>query len=347
VIHAAGVIDDAIATSLTPEQIDKVFAPKVDAAWNLHHHTRHLPLSAFVLFSSAAATFGPPGVAGYAAANAFLDALAAYRQAEGLPGQSIGWGYWQQDTGMTGHLTDTDRNRLTRSGMTPITDEQGLALFDAAVRSPRPHLLATPINLRRLTGSAPPLFTALVRSGTARPTATAGTRNTGLADQLAVLAPDEQDKRVLELVRNTTAAVLAHASPESVDTSRPFSELGFDSLTAVELRNGLADATGHRLPATLVFDYPTPHALARHLRSQLVPSAPQLVLHQLDTLESTLAAITGEDIAGTKITKRLQGLLAKLSRFDSPADEANILDDLRSATNEELFKLVDDDLNIS
>ncbi|TDE14162.1 beta-ketoacyl reductase, partial [Actinomadura sp. 6K520] len=347
VIHAAGVVDDAIATSLTPEQVDRVFAPKVDAAWNLHHQTRGLPLSAFILFSSAAATFGPPGVAGYAAANAFLDALAASRRAEGLPGQSIGWGYWQQDTGMTGHLTDTDRNRLTRSGMTPITDEQGLALFDAAVRSARPHLLATPISLRRLTGSAPPLFAALVRSGTARPTANASTRTTGLADQLAALAPDEQDKRVLELVRTNIAAVLAHASPEGVDTSRPFSELGFDSLTAVELRNGLADATGHRLPATLVFDYPTPHALARHLRSQLVPSAPQLVLHQLDTLERTLAAITGEDVADAKITKRLQGLLAKLSKVDSPAGETTILDDLRSATNEELFKLVDDDLNIS
>ncbi|MFV2217043.1 beta-ketoacyl reductase, partial [Actinomadura sp. LOL_016] len=347
VIHAAGVIDDAIATSLTPEQVDRVFAPKVDAAWNLHHQTRHLPLDTFVMFSSAAATFGPPGVAGYAAANGFLDALAAHRQAEGLPGQSIGWGYWQQETGMTGHLTDTDRNRLTRSGMTPITSEQGLALLDAAVRSTRPHLLAAPINVRQLTGPAAPLFAALVQGGATRPTAAASTRTAGLADQLAALSPDEQDERVLDLVRTNIAAVLAHASPEGVDTSRPFNELGFDSLTAIELRNGLSNATGHRLPATLVFDYPTPLALARHLRSQLAPSTPQLVLHQLDTLESTLAAITREDITDTKITKRLQGLLTKIGKLGSPAGETNTLDDLRSATNEELFKLVDDDLNIS
>ncbi|TDE13978.1 SDR family NAD(P)-dependent oxidoreductase, partial [Actinomadura sp. 6K520] len=109
VIHAAGVIDDAVTTSLTTQQIDKVFAPKVDAAWNLHHHTRHLPLNNFILFSSAASTLGSPGQAAYAAANHFLDTLATHRHTEGLPAQSIGWGYWQQDTGMTGHLTDTDR----------------------------------------------------------------------------------------------------------------------------------------------------------------------------------------------------------------------------------------------
>ncbi|WP_344285296.1 type I polyketide synthase, partial [Actinomadura napierensis] len=346
VIHAAGVTDDAVVTSLTAEQIDKVFAPKVDAAWNLHQQTRHLPLNAFILFSSAAATFGPPGVAGYAAANGFLDALAAHRRAEGLPAQSIGWGYWQQDSGMTAHLTDTDRNRLTRSGTTPITDEQGLALLDAAVRTARPHLLATPISVRDLTGAAPPLFADLVRRA-ARPTASARARTAGLADRLAALAPEEQDQRVLDLVRSGIAEVLAHASPESVDPGRPFNELGFDSLTAIELRNRLADATGHRLPPTLVFDYPTPRALARHLRAQLVPSAPELMLHQLDTLESTLAAITREDIADTKIAKRLQGLLTKIGKLDSAAAETTVLADLRSATNEELFKLVDDDLNIS
>ncbi|QKG20146.1 type I polyketide synthase [Actinomadura verrucosospora] len=348
VIHAAGVIDDAVATSLTPEQISKVFAPKVDAAWNLHQQTRHLPLDAFILFSSAAATFGPPGVAGYAAANGFLDALAAHRRAEGLPAQSIGWGYWQQDSGMTAHLTDTDRNRLTRSGMTPITDEQGLALLDAAARTTCPHLLATPISVRELTEAAPPLFADLVRR-TARPTASARTRTAGLADRLAALTSEEQEQRVLDLVRSGIAAVLAYASPESVDPGRPFNELGFDSLTAIELRNRLADATGHRLPATLVFDYPTPRVLARYLRTQLVPSTPELVLHQLDTLESTLAAITREDIADTKITKRLQGLLTKIVKLDSAAAaaETTVLADLRSATTEELFKLVDDDLNIS
>ncbi|WP_344284760.1 SDR family NAD(P)-dependent oxidoreductase, partial [Actinomadura napierensis] len=266
VIHAAGVIDDAVATSLGPEQVERVFAPKVDAAWNLHQQTRHLPLDAFVLFSSAASTLGSPGQAAYAAANHFLDILAVHRHAEGLPGQSIGWGYWQQDTGMTAHLTDTDRNRIMRVGMSPITDEQGLELFDAALATPRPHLIAVPISARNV-GAAPPALLRSLVGGAHRPSAAAAA---GLADHLGTLAPDQQREHLLDLVRGGVAAVLGHTGPDGIDPDRQFNELGFDSLTAIELRNRLAAATGRRLPATLIFDHPTPRALAEELRNTLL-----------------------------------------------------------------------------
>ncbi|MGX1663320.1 SDR family NAD(P)-dependent oxidoreductase [Streptomyces sp. NPDC055366] len=269
VVHAAGVLDDGVIESLTPERIDTVFRPKVDAARHLHELTRDLDLSAFVLFSSAAGTFGNAGQANYSAANAFLDALAQHRRAQGLPATSLAWGLWADASGMTDDLAATDRGRLARAGVTALSAEEGLRLFDAALALPS--AVAVPMRLdlaplRARPETVPPLLRALVR--TARPEAAKA--DGGLAARISALPGEERLPALLDLVRTCVAAVLGHASAAAVEAERAFDELGFDSLTAVELRNRLDAATGLRLPATLVFDYPTPLALAKHLGATLL-----------------------------------------------------------------------------
>ncbi|MCL7380062.1 type I polyketide synthase [Streptomyces sp. 35G-GA-8] len=269
VVHAAGVLDDGVIESLTPERIDTVFRPKVDAAWHLHELTRDLDLSAFVLFSSAAGTFGNAGQANYAAANAYLDALAQHRRAGGLPATSLAWGLWADASGMTDELAAADRGRLSRAGVAALSAGEGLRLFDAAIALPS--AVAVPMRLdlaplRARPEAVPALLRALVR--TARPGA--AKPDGSLAARISALPEDERLPLLLDLVRTCVAAVLGHASAAEVEPERAFGELGFDSLTAVELRNRLDAATGLRLPATLVFDYPTPLVLAGHLRATLL-----------------------------------------------------------------------------
>ncbi|MFI0781115.1 type I polyketide synthase [Streptomyces sp. NPDC021212] len=278
VVHTAGVLDDAALTSLTPERIDTVLRPKVDAALNLHELTRDTPLSAFVLFSSATATFGTAGQGNYAAANAFLDALAQYRRANGLSGQSLAWGLWAEASGMTGHLDTADLARYQASGAAPISSEDGLKLFDAAVTADE--VLLVPINLdvkvweNRARTSGEPLH-ALLRSLVRGPVrravrSTSTAEGPALAQQLARLPEDEWHELLLGLVSTHVASVLGYSGAHEVDAHRAFRDLGFDSLLAVALRNELATATGLKLPATLVFDYPTPTVLAEYLRSEAV-----------------------------------------------------------------------------
>ncbi len=268
--------------SLDGARLDRVLRPKADAAWHLHRLTSDLPLTAFVLFSSVAGTFGAPGQANYAAANAYLDALAHHRRSVlGLPAQSLAWGPWDVDraaeAGMAGGLADRDRSRLTRSGLLPLPAHEGLALFDTAVEASAAALLATRLDLNAVRarsgpdGELPALFQGLVDGTTARRRAAAGRApgTTGFAERLNRLPAEERLPAVGELIRSHAAGVLGYASGTDVDTDRPFQDLGFDSLTAVEFRNGLASATGLRLPATLVFDYPDITTLARHLLDQL------------------------------------------------------------------------------
>ncbi|WP_420718961.1 type I polyketide synthase, partial [Streptomyces sp. NRRL WC-3795] len=282
VIHAAGVLDDGVLASLDGARLDRVLRPKADAAWHLHRLTSDLPLTAFVLFSSVAGTFGAPGQANYAAANAYLDALAHHRRSVlGLPAQSLAWGPWDVDraaeAGMAGGLADRDRSRLTRSGLLPLAAHEGLALFDTAVEASAAALLATRLDLNAVRarsgpdGELPALFQGLVDGTTARRRAAAGRvpGTTGFAERLSRLPAEERLPAVGELIQSHAAGVLGYASGTDVDTDRPFQDLGFDSLTAVEFRNGLASATGLRLPATLVFDYPDITTLARHLLDQL------------------------------------------------------------------------------
>ncbi|MER8162639.1 type I polyketide synthase, partial [Streptomyces sp. NPDC094472] len=276
VVHTAGVLDDGILGSLTPERVARVLRPKVDAALNLHELTRGHELSAFVLFSGAAAVFGAPGQASYAAANSFLEALAQHRLAQGLPATALAWGLWG-GAGMGSGLDEVDLRRIARGGVAPIAADEGLALFDAARADGAAVLFPMRLDYAGLrteataTGTVPALFRGLVRTPVRRAAAAAVTADgSSLAQRLAGLARPEQDRELLELVCGRVAAVLGYAGPEAVEAGRAFKELGFDSLTAVELRNDLKTVTGLRLPATLVFDYPTPTALAGHLREELV-----------------------------------------------------------------------------
>ncbi|MEU5637944.1 type I polyketide synthase, partial [Streptomyces rishiriensis] len=284
VVHVAGVLDDGVIASLTQERIGAVFRPKVDAALTLHELTRDMDLSAFVLFSSAAGVIGGPGQGNYSAANAFLDAFAQWRRAQGLPTVSLAWGLWAESGGMIATMSESDQARMGRGGVLPLATEDGMALLDTALldttlSGEAPTLVPVKFDFTALTeqaraGHLPPMLRGLVRRPrrTAR-TAAAGTGSaTGdsLADRLATLTHEAQQRHLVELVSGEVAVVLGHAGAGDVGAGQAFSDLGFDSLTAVELRNRLNAVTGLRLPATLIFDYPSPGVLAEFLRGELV-----------------------------------------------------------------------------
>ncbi len=279
VVHAAGVLDDGVIGSLTAERMRAVMAPKVDAAWHLHELTMHMDLGMFVLFSSAAGVFGSAGQGSYAAANAFLDALAAHRRARGLPAVSLAWGFWKQASGMTGDLSERDISRFARAGMRAFANDEGLRLFDDASSMSDTLVLPVPLELAALrararAGALPALFSDLVTIPIRRDAAQDG----ALARRLASAPESEHEKIVREVVEGQVAIVLGHQSSETIDPRRSFKELGFDSLTAVELRNRLNTATGRRLPATLVFDYPTPAAVTAHLLGEIAGARTSVVV---------------------------------------------------------------------
>jgi acyl carrier protein len=323
---------------------------KAQAAWNLHELAAGAGLGAFVMFSSAAGVLGSAGQGSYAAANAFLDGLAGYRAARGLPAVSLAWGLWEQASGMTGHLSDADRSRISRGGLAPMTTAQALGLLDAALAAGQP--LAVPARIdtaavRALAAAAglPPLLRGLAGGPRRRAAAASTISAPALAQRLAGLPPAEQQHVILELVQANVAAVLGHPAPDTVETGRGFLDMGFDSLTAIELRNRVAAATGLRLPATLVFDYPTPAALADHLHSQIAPSPSESVLAELDKLEATLAGYGTDRDVDAQITARLEALLRRRQVGQGGVDAADTDDrDFRSATDDELFDVLDAEL---
>uniref|UniRef100_UPI003F9DB049 SDR family NAD(P)-dependent oxidoreductase n=1 Tax=Mycobacterium sp. TaxID=1785 RepID=UPI003F9DB049 len=283
VIHAAGVLDDAVVTSLTPERVDAVLRPKVDAAWNLHELTRDLDVSAFVLFSSMGGLVGSSGQANYAAANSFLDALAVHRRAQGLPAISLGWGLWDQASDMTGGLASVDFVRFARDGIVAMSSDEALRLLDTAMIVDEPFVLPAHIDLVALrakfdAGTLPPMFVDLINAQARRQvddSLAAAKSKSALLQRLEGLPEDEQHAILLDLVRSHIATVLGTSSPGAIDPDRAFQELGFDSLTAVEMRNRLKAATGLALSPTLIFDYPNPEALAGYLHHALLGATHQ------------------------------------------------------------------------
>ncbi len=275
VVHAAGLLDDAVFAEQTPRHLDAVLQPKINAAWNLHELTASADLSAFVLYSSAAGVLGSAGQANYTAANAFLDALAQHRRQQGLPGVSMAWGWWAQATGMTGHLDERDRARMSRVGFVPMSSAKSLALFDAALTHERSLVVTTQFDLAAIRSHSavdglPTMFRKLIRP--ARRTVESAAAAESLSDlrqRFAAMTESEQEHELLDIVCSNAAAVLGHDSADAVGTQQEFKELGFDSLGSVEFRNRLKSATGLKVPTTAVFDHPTPVALARYL-SQLL-----------------------------------------------------------------------------
>jgi acyl transferase domain-containing protein/acyl carrier protein len=352
VVHTAGVLGDATIGSLTPDLVDRVLRPKADAAWWLHEATLslgHEP-AAFVLYSSVAGVTGGPGQGNYAAANAFLDALAGHRAALGLPAASLAWGPWAQDSGMTSTLSETDLRRMSRSEHAALSVEQGLALFDAAMA--RDEALVVPV--RMAAGAAQPAQVPAILRGltaTGRRTAAPHARATSLADRLNALGEQDRETALVELVRSDTAAVLGHPSADAVPADRDFSRLGFDSLMAVELRTRLAASTGVRLPSTLVFDHPTPLAVARHLASALcgadTPGADTSPLTALDRLEAAFTEGEIDEVTRTGVAGRLRRLLA---RWDEAAPEtggAVVTERIEAASADEVLAFIDNELGRS
>ncbi|WP_396448209.1 beta-ketoacyl synthase N-terminal-like domain-containing protein, partial [Actinomadura sp.] len=275
VVHVAGAVDDGVITAQTPDRFDAVACPKADAAWHLHELTAGTDLAAFVLFSSAAGVLGNPGQGNYAAANAFLDALARRRRAAGLPATSIAWGLWAADSAMTRDLGAAHARRTERDAMVALDPAAALPLMDAAVADPaRPAPVAARFDTAAPSAAAPPpMLAALHRGRTVRRSAAAHPAG-GLARTLAGLGDPERDELLLDLIRRRVMDVLGFTELDPARLrSSTFKELGFDSLTAIDFRNALAAATGLRLPATLVFDYPTPAGLAPRLRELLSEAA--------------------------------------------------------------------------
>ena len=324
VIHAAGVLDDAVISSLTPERVEAVLRAKVDAAWNLHELTRDLDVSAFVLFSSMAGLAGASGQANYAAANSFLDGLAVHRRAHGLPAMSLAWGLWDQASAMTGALGAADRARFGRDGIVAMSSDEALELMDTALIVDEPFLLPAHIDLAALRvkfdgGTLPPMFVDLINAPTRRQvddSLAAAKSKSALLQRLEGLPEDEQQAVLLDLVRSNIAIVLGNSSPESIDPDRAFQELGFDSLTAVEMRNRLKSATGLALSPTLIFDYPNSAALAGYMYRELVGASEQ---------QSSVAAPGEAEIqraVGSIPVKRLRqaGVLELLLALANEAD---------------------------
>ncbi|MFE7798661.1 type I polyketide synthase [Nocardia sp. NPDC057440] len=350
VVHTAGVLDDGTFHTLTEDQVDRVFAPKADAAWHLHELTRNMNLSAFVMFSSIAGMIGSAGQANYAAANSFLDALARQRRAAGLPALSLAWGPWQQDIGMTGVLDRTAMSRLERLGLAPLDRTDGLRLFDESLTTAEPvsallHLDTDKLRMEAHTGPIPVVLRGFVRARGRSASPSSG--ELSLGERLHGVAEANRRGVVLDLVREHVAAVLGYGSAEDIGPDRGFSELGFDSLGGVEFRNRLSKVAGLSLPSTLVFDYPTAGDVADYLLAQTAVTAPaqptSAVPDDLARLEALLERIIAGGTDNDETVAGLRGVNERLRTYLAGTWSDGEFDDLEFRSDSELLDLIDEE----
>ncbi|OHV57945.1 hypothetical protein BCD48_42800 [Pseudofrankia sp. BMG5.36] len=379
VVHAAAALDDGTVMALTPARVDAVMRPKVDAALHLHELTAGTDLALFALFSGAAGQFGTAGQAHYAAANVFLDGLAAARRAAGLPAISLAWGLWAERSELTGALDATDITRLARLGVRPLESAAGLALFDAALGAGEALVVPVGLDLAAVrAGAAPahPLLrdlarrarTAVAEPGSPAADGDAGSDADALRRRLTAAGEQERARIVAELVRGLAAATLGHDSAGEIEMRTAFRDLGFDSLTAVELRVRVNRATGLRLPATVVFDYATPRALAGKIQTELASAAPPATsagpgtagaapgpaatrsasasdaLASVDLVERVLAGAEPGDAAGMALRARIAQLAARYTADAASEAAPSVSERLASASDDELFEFIEQQL---
>ncbi|MFC3961465.1 SDR family NAD(P)-dependent oxidoreductase [Nocardia jiangsuensis] len=347
VVHTAGVLADGLLTSMTPGQLATVLRPKVDAAWNLHAATKHLDLSAFVLYSSIAGVTGGPGQANYAAANVFLDALAQHRHLAGLPATSVAWGAWRQSSGMTSTLTEADFARMRREGFSPLGDDEGMALFDAALAAGTAGAVAARIDTAVISTldpeGLPSVMRGLLRSSRQSADSRAG-ESSKLVAQLTGRSAAEQNQLIVEVIRGHAATVLGHESSSAVDPEKPFSDIGFDSLGVMEFRNRLRSAVGVKLSTTVVFDYPTPIALADFIRSEIAPADNPAVriMAEVESLARSFSGVELDSEDRADIAARLAAVLRELTASAASGGEsADAAGSLDSADDSALFEFID------
>ncbi|WP_216897304.1 type I polyketide synthase [Nocardia alni] len=331
VVHAAGAVDDALFPALTDDHFARVLPPKVDAAWHLHRLTAREDLAGFVVFSSAAGVLGTPGQANYAAANAFLDALAVRLRRSGVPATALAWGLWEQPSGVSAHLVDRDIARMRRAGFRALRSDQALAMLDEALRDGTPAVVPIGLDVSAIV-DPPPLLHTLVRPH--RVAVAAAAQPVDFAARLSGRSAADQRRALLEMLSEHVAAVLDHAAERAFDPEQSFADLGFDSLTTVELRNRLRKVTGVTLTPTAVFDYPTPAALAEHLRATLDRQTPDV--DPALELEHRLDRLIADGIPQDRLRRLVHKLTVALHEHaDTAADLIEIADD------DEIFDLID------
>ncbi|GAA2962022.1 type I polyketide synthase [Actinokineospora diospyrosa] len=326
--HTAGTADDGVIDTLTPARFDAVWRGKA-AAGHLHEL---LPDAHLVLFSSFAGVVGNPGQANYAAANAYLDALAEHRRAQSKSATAIAWGPWA-GAGMGAEHAAADQQH--RTGVTALDPAAAIAALAKALDADLTTVAVAAIDWPRFTsGRGGTLFAGLVEAAPA-------TTEPDLRAALAETPVGRRGALLLDLVSSRAAAALGHRAGELIDPRRPFRDLGFDSLTAVDLRNRLDAATGLALPTGIVFDHPTPEALAAHLLDELTADPGSPAVAELDKFEAALAELPPTDAEASAITARLRGLLARLEpATPNGSDDLTGSDDLADASADELFDLI-------